>query len=215
MSTTPSKANPNDLVVDLRAKADILFDLPPRARVGMRTAKKGEEEVRKELIANQPEWGELAGITAADVAVVVECSENIEAIDEELGRIEKLREIALESRAYWVDRRERKYAAMRGKLDASYKETRNDQLRAKFERLPPYCGQSAEKAAKTRQKNAEERKAKAPHPKAELILEVLKARDLFVSDNAEEKILATDNEAVLNRWLTQVGTVAAVEELFA
>jgi hypothetical protein len=204
----PSKPHPEDLKIDLTDLKEILCDLPPTDFRSLRTQKPGEEEVRRELIDNQPQHGEAAGITAEDVALVVECSENVEKIAARRGRVVKALEILDESTAYWIDRRERKYTAMREKADTSYKETRNEQIRAKFEKLPGYCGQTAAKAARTRRR-------RASNPKAEAILLTLSARGIALEEADREKIAGSRDQAALDRWLARAGAIARLAELFA
>jgi hypothetical protein len=208
MIDDPSKPHPEDLKIDLTDVQEILYDLPPTDFRSLRPAKPGEEEVRRELLDNQPEHGAAAGISVGDVAVIVECSENVEKIDKKRDRVKKALEILDESRAYWIDRRERKYTAMREKADTSYKESRDEQIRAKFERLPRYCGQNAEKAARTRRRRRLD-------PKAQAILATLSARGIALAEADREKISGARDHAALDRWLARAGAITRIEELFA
>lgn len=58
-----SKVPMGSLVVDARALADFIVDLEHGRRQGMRTEQKGYADVVNEIVSNQREYGEKAGIT--------------------------------------------------------------------------------------------------------------------------------------------------------
>lgn len=208
MADEPSKPHPEDLLTDLTDLFDILYDLPPTDRRSIRRERPGEEAMRQELVDNQPQYGEVAGISAGDVALVVQCTENVKRIDSKRQRVNKALELLDESRDYWIDKRERRYTTMREKADSSYKETKNEQIRAKFELLPAYCGQSADKAVKTRKQNA-------LSPKAGAILNTLDVRGITVDDASYDRVAKMQDQATLDLWLSRAGAVAKLQDLFA
>ncbi len=107
-SILPSpKPKPGDPVIDCSPIAKRLEDLPEGATRGMQTAREGLAAVIAEILANQEEWGEKAGITPADFAEFQDDNDFIAQIDVYLPAALKLVEMLVETRAKYEDRRQR------------------------------------------------------------------------------------------------------------
>lgn len=149
-----SKVPMGNLIVDARALADIVIDLEPGERQGMRTEQKGYAEVITEIISNQPTYGEQAGITKTDIERIIELDRRIALIDQYLPAAEKLHELLTETRAASDDERQRLVSAFAHSVETRAKASRGSVLLAKYQKTRSYRSASANKAAKTRRKNA-------------------------------------------------------------
>jgi hypothetical protein len=147
-----------NLTLDLTDLAGFLVDLPSGGLVGLRTEKDDFPGVMKELERNQEDHGKLAGVEESDLVELQTYTKQIAQIDSNLPAALKIAEILQESRAKLIDARERKASniAKRVKLAADDKQA--PELLATYESTIDYPNQIAEKAAKTRKKNAEEKK---------------------------------------------------------
>jgi hypothetical protein len=209
--------NPSDnLVLDLRTLAAFLVDLPEGAMTRLRKEKDSFSEVEDEIVANQVEWGARAGITAEDVQAITKGTERIDQLDEALVKAEKQVEILRESRAQQVHLREVKVSHIVEKVEMNAKHNNDPVLLAKYEKGRKYPSQTAQKGAKTRQRNketvAEQELADNIERKAKAILGVFAARSLPVSDEQRRTIEAATEVGSLDRWLTRSATAASVAD---
>lgn len=143
-----------NLVVDARGLAEFIVDLEQGKMQGLRTEQKGYAEVVTELVSNQREFGEQAGITQTDIERLVELNRRVAMVDQYLPAVRKMLELLTETRAVCDDERQRLVSAFGQSVDARAKASRNPTLLAKYERTRDYRSAIANKGAKTRKKNA-------------------------------------------------------------
>ncbi|MFT3765900.1 MAG: hypothetical protein QM820_10335 [Minicystis sp.] len=151
--------------IDLLPLKGFLVDLPPGAMRGMRHEQDGWEDAEQEIVNNQPKYGDRAGITNGDFTRFVALNDQFDQLEPQLPVLEKAEEILLESLAYVDDQRH--------KLVTQFAESAEDHASAEgdhpalltaYEKTIAYRAVIAEKAAKTRKKNEEAKKAAAPAP---------------------------------------------------
>jgi hypothetical protein len=134
-------------------------DLPPGACKGMLVTREGFEEVCKEMIANQTEWGGKAGIPDQEISELALTDERIARIDVFLPPLAKVVEVLTETRYMLDDKRQRII------LDAAQAVDRRSgklpELKAKYEKTRVYRSVIAKKGLKTREQNAIEQSAAA------------------------------------------------------
>lgn len=152
--SNPSKVPLNSLYVDARPLAGFLVDLEPGRRQGMRKEQPGYADVVNEIMANQREYGEQAGITQTQYERFVELNRQIALIDERLPAMQKLLETMIETRAALDDERQGLAFGFAVSVERSAKSSRDAKLLAKYEKTRAYRSSRGNKAAKTRQKNA-------------------------------------------------------------
>jgi hypothetical protein len=150
--SVPSYVGPTN--VDLQAIAAILVDLVKGAMQGYRFEKSGIDDVLHELAQNVPTHGDKAAIAPAVYARVLECTDNITKIREARVVVDKLAEVLEESEAHYVHEREGHISILADGVRSSARRM-GDSIRAVFEKTLKYTSQIADKAAKTRRKNAE------------------------------------------------------------
>jgi len=149
-----SKVPMGSLVVDARALADFIVDLEHGRRQGMRTEQKGYADVVNEIVSNQREYGEKAGITQTNFERLLELNRQIEQIDQVLPAALKLVELLTETRAAVDDERQRLVSAFGQSVEYSAKASRDTGLLAKYEKTRSYRSAIAKKGVRTRQRNA-------------------------------------------------------------
>ena len=72
---------------------------------GMRSAQDGWEEVRQEIVGNQPKYGDRAGVTDTDFKRFVALNDQYDQILVQVPLLEKAAEVLTESEAYLDDLR--------------------------------------------------------------------------------------------------------------
>lgn len=155
MADDPKVPTLDELRLDI-TDLSYLVDLPPGGMQGLRTEKDDYPKAHKEIVDNQASHGVKAGITAEDVAVIVESTERIEQIDDRMQLALKMVEVLRETRAKEVDRREKKVSTVSKKILLHAKDSGSDEVLAKYDNTLDYYSQLAKKAAKSRRENAEE-----------------------------------------------------------
>lgn len=150
------KPDVGSLLIDARSLAPFIVDLPPGAMQGMRTEQDGFAEVLKEIFSNQSTLGDLAGVTAGDLAELTSTNEQIAQIDVYLQPAQKLAEVLLESRARLDDKRQRLVSAIGQSVESRAKSSGNRELLAKYERTRAYRSAIGLKAVRTRRRKAQE-----------------------------------------------------------
>lgn len=155
MANDPTQPMIGELFVDARVLQDDLVDLAERERQGMRAAQPGYPKAEAEIVANQPVFGERAGITGFVFQQLVHSSEVIKKIDEQLPAVEKLLEILVESRAYHDDRRQRLVSGIAKSVEAQATALGDPQLLARYQQTREYRSSIGKKAVRTRQRNLE------------------------------------------------------------
>ena len=166
-SKTPNAPPDNIFALDLTLYQTFLVDLPPRATLGMRTEQPGWEAARAEVVANQPNYGDRAGITATDFGRFVALNDQYGQILVQLPRVAKAVEVLNESASYLDDQRHKLVTQFANAAEKHAKMEGNDPtLLTAYEKTIAYRGVIAAKAAKTKQKNEEAKKAGGAEPPA-------------------------------------------------
>jgi peptidoglycan hydrolase CwlO-like protein len=150
------------LAVDCTALKAFHVDLPPGARRGLRAEQDGFGEVIAEILSNQAEIGDKAGITKNDIDDLALANARIAQIDARLPAVRKLLEILEETRAKLDDQRQRQVSSIARLVDVRAKALSDKTLLAKYEKTRTYRSAIALKGAKTRRKNAEAAKPEEP-----------------------------------------------------
>jgi hypothetical protein len=154
------KPEVGSLIIDARPVAPFVVDLPSGAMQGMRTEQDGFEEVLNEIFSNQATLGELAGVTASDLAEIKSANEQIAEIDIYVQPAQKLAEVLVESRARLDDKRQRIVSAIAQSVESRAKSSGNRELLAKYEKTRVYRSAIGVKAARTRRRKAQESAAR-------------------------------------------------------
>src|SRR5438445_452980 len=133
MAGNPKQPQIGELSIDASALSPFLVDLPAGALQGMRTEQDGFDDVVKEIVANQADWGDVAGVTQADLDQLLGANTKIDQIDVFLPAARKLVEMLEESRGKQDDLRQRQVGAI-AKSAESRAKTGNPDLLAKYEK---------------------------------------------------------------------------------
>jgi hypothetical protein len=140
--------------VDLQPLSAILVDLKPGAMRFLRSEQEGLGEVVEELKQNVPTLGAKAAISPDVYAHFVACTQNLDKIRAARAFVDKLAEILEESEAYYEHEREADISIIADAVRSAARR-KDDSIRAPFEKTLKYNSQTAEKAVKTRRKNAQ------------------------------------------------------------
>jgi hypothetical protein len=140
----------------------ILFDLVPGATQHMRREKPGIDDVLTELAGAVPNAG--AVVPADAHARIVDRTERIAKIRKHRAQLDKMYEVLNESEAMYEDERENDISLIVDAVTSNARRKKDRSLLAPFEKTLAYNAQTANKAAKTRQRNAEAKKAAGKQP---------------------------------------------------
>lgn len=154
MSKVPGKAYCGPTTVDVSAHRDLLFDIPKGATHRLRRERPGIDEVAKELAVQISAHAADAGITPKTYQEFLDSSEAIGKLRDARTVIDKLLEVVVESEAKFVHERENAISLMADSVRAMAKRSAGPGILAPFQKLLDYNSQAAEKAAKTRRRNA-------------------------------------------------------------
>lgn len=154
MTKDPPQTYNGPLTIDLTPLKGRLIDLPPGGTQRLRRERDGIEGVIAELSTTVPKHGGAAGITTEIYNQFTECNEDLAKIREALGVVEKLAEVLRESEAYKEHVREGLLSIL-AKAVKSAAQHIDLSLVAPFEKTLKYNAQIANKAARTRRRNAE------------------------------------------------------------
>jgi hypothetical protein len=160
MPGDPKNPEIGELSIDATVCQPYIVDLPAGGLVGLRTEHEGVDDVIDEIAANQAAWGDKAGVTAGDFNQIMTSTQHIEEIDRHLPAARKLVELLEETRAKEVDARERSISSVAQTVEIRAKQPGNEAVLAKYDATRAYRSEFANKAARTRRKNAEEKTAK-------------------------------------------------------
>ncbi|MFT3767954.1 MAG: hypothetical protein QM820_21090 [Minicystis sp.] len=153
---------PPDIIfaIDLKPFKGILVDLAPGATKGMRTEQEGWGDARSEIFNNQAKYGTRAGITASDFGRFVALDEQYNQILAQFPGVKKAAEVLRESLCH-VDNQRHKLATMFADAAESHADAEggNPTLITAYEKTIAYRSIVADKAVKTKQKNAEAKAA--------------------------------------------------------
>jgi hypothetical protein len=150
MASDPKNPVVGEIHIDATACLPYAVDLPPGGTAGMLPEQQGIAEAIGEVTANQAAWGPKAGITAEDLATVMNAHAKVEEIDHYLPAARKMVEILEETRAQQVDIRERGLRAIAHIVDGRGRLQGDTELLAKYEKTRAYRSITAMKGVKTR-----------------------------------------------------------------
>lgn len=154
MAKDPPQTYTGPMAIDVTPIAGLLIDLPPGGTQRLRREQDGIEGVVEELDIAVPKHGGAAGITSELYTRFKTCTEELEKIRAARHVVDKLAEVLRESEAYKEDIREGFVSIMcKAVKSAAQHDARS--IAAPFEKTLKYNAQRAEKAVKTRRKNAE------------------------------------------------------------
>ncbi|APR75747.1 Hypothetical protein A7982_01093 [Minicystis rosea] len=146
--------------IDLAPLKGFLVDLPPGATRGMRHEQEGWVDVWHEIVTKQPQYGDRAGITTTDFDRFVALSDQYDQIAKHPALLEKAEEILLESLAHIDNQRHKLVTQLADAAEAHASAEGGDPtLLTAYEKTIAYRSVIADKAAKTRKKNEEAKKA--------------------------------------------------------
>lgn len=121
----------------------------------LRTEQGGIADVVTELAQSFPKHGDDAGISAKVYQAFVDDTALIEKLSAHESDLEKALEVVRETRAKKMHDRENTISQIVDAVKSTAQRTANTSILAPFEKTMQYNSQIAEKAAKTRKKNAE------------------------------------------------------------
>lgn len=139
--------------------------LGPGERQGMKVEHDGFEEVRMEIVDNQADWGEKAGIAPSDIAEFQLLNGRIARLDAFLPPFGKRYQVLLATRAFLADKREKLVNNVA--LSVDRRAAAEPALLSRYQKTRAYRSASALKAAKARRRAGakaagEEAKGKVP-----------------------------------------------------
>lgn len=146
---------PGPYVIDLTLVKDHLVDLAPNAMQGARGEQPNIDGVLEELSTAIPQYANDLEIHPDIYPRVVAANAAIPALTANVKQLEKLLEVAKESLVRLVNNREEDIADIAARAVDKGTRGKKSELLVHFERTIKYRSQIAEKAAKTRKKNAE------------------------------------------------------------
>jgi hypothetical protein len=157
--TGPTKA-------DIDPILDIVIDLPEGAKKGLRREQPGIAPALAELIIAVPVHGGEAGITSDMFARITKPTENLEKIRAMRLIVDKIAEVLDESEAYNEHVREEGLSVVCKAIRANA-QTLGPSITAPFQKTLKYNSQIADKAVRTRARNAAEEAGEAEEQEAE------------------------------------------------
>ncbi|TKD06535.1 hypothetical protein [Polyangium fumosum] len=159
MSHVAAKPYPGPFEFSLKDCEPDLVDLPPGAMSHLRSEQDGLAEVFAELAASVPALGDEAGILPKVYQRLLDSNGSIDKLAIHEVVLAKALEVVRESRAKKVHERENDIASIVDTVKSRARRGADKALLNAFEKTIKYNAQIAEKAAKTRRKNAEKAKA--------------------------------------------------------
>lgn len=138
--------------------------LGPGERQGMKVEHNGFDEVRMEIVDNQADWGEKAGIAPSDITEFQLLNERIERLDAFLPPFGKRYQVLLETRAFLADKREKLVNNVA--LSVDRRADAEPALLGRYQKTRAYRSAAAMKAAKSRRRAAANEAAEAAKGKA-------------------------------------------------
>jgi hypothetical protein len=162
MSNDVGQAYTGPLSFDLTPVASLLVDLPPGTLRGMRRQQPGIADVISELAEAVAGSGAEAGIPADAYKRFLDSTDKINRVRQQGALLLKMAEIITETEASYEHQREQAISQMVDSVRSTAKRNKNKAVLAPFERSIRYTQQAAEKAVKTRRKNAADKAVKKP-----------------------------------------------------
>jgi len=131
------------------------------------TIKKQGEETRNNLLLRQTPRATVKTVAASPARrklclLVSESGDKAEQVRRYRLAFAKINEVLAESEALYEDQREHALSQIVDAVKSTAKRNKNKGIRAPFEKSIRYTQQAAEKAVKTRKKNAAEKAARKP-----------------------------------------------------
>lgn len=146
---------PGPYVIDLTPVQAHLVDLAPNATQGARGEQPNIEGVLEELATAIPQYANDLEVHPDIYPRIVAATNAIPALTTHVKQLEKALEVARESLARLVNNREEDISDIGARAADKGTRGKKSELLGHFERTIKYRSQIAEKAAKTRRKNAE------------------------------------------------------------
>jgi hypothetical protein len=156
MANNPKAPLFGEMSVDATDEAANLVDLPEGGRVGLCREQPGYELAEEELSANQPTYGNRAGVTDSTVQEVKDTTEIIKRIKARLHAARKLVEILEESIAFHDDRRQRLVHSIAKTVEMQAAARGDQEILARYEQTRAYRSAVAKKGLRTRRRNQNE-----------------------------------------------------------
>lgn len=154
MSDEVTKPELDSLLIDARPLDGVLVDVKAGATRGMSREQPGFSAAIKEIFDNHAKIGKHIGILDSQIDELRTLNENLALIDGYLPAVKKLLEVMEESQTVIDNRRHEIIRVVAKTVDAQAIAMKDDSLVAKYERTLDYRSAIANKAAKTRKKNA-------------------------------------------------------------
>jgi hypothetical protein len=152
-------APPDDILVIDISGLKFLVDLPEYSMMGMRPEHDGYPAVRSEILANQSKLGVRAGVSSTDFDQFKALDDQHAQVRVQLPRVTKAREVLEKTLAYIDDQRHKVLTTITKAAERHAKTEGGDALTTAYAKSIAYRGISANKGLKTKQKNAEAKKA--------------------------------------------------------
>lgn len=143
----------NELLLDARHLQPRIRDLPNGARQGMRSEQPNFLQVIKEIIDNQPLYGEQVGVSPRNFQDLQSGMQFIAELDALLPSARKFLEVLEETRAYEMDQIQRMVSSIAYSVEGRAKAYKDDELLARYEQTRAYRSAAGLKAARTRLRN--------------------------------------------------------------
>ncbi|HEX2568610.1 MAG TPA: hypothetical protein VH877_03555 [Polyangia bacterium] len=157
---TVAEPKPGDLVIDASSLKEDLITVPPGELAGIRTEQDGYDDAEVEMVSNQEEFGEMAGIPDSDITELVGLTVKIKRLRAYRRALDRLSQIVSESERFHDNRRHQIISSSAGAVDKRSRRAGYRVLLKKYEKTRSYRSAAAAKAVRTRQ-----RKKKAPETK--------------------------------------------------
>lgn len=153
MADSTDRLNRNQLLVDARALASFLIDMPPEwQRRGLLSRRQGFEDVLHELHGNQEALGERAGITPRDYRELCTDEEQLQQIQALLPVARKVLELLEENAARLDDRIQRRVKGLGAVIEIRARTLDDRELLGRYENTLAYRSAPQVKGARTRQR---------------------------------------------------------------
>jgi hypothetical protein len=157
---TVVEPKPGDLAIDASPIKEDLITVPPGELAGIRTEQDGYDDAEVEMVSNQEEFGEMAGIPGSDITELQTLTAKIKRLRTYRRALDRLSQIVSESERFHDNRRHQIISSSASAVDKRSRRAGYRMLLKKYEKTRSYRSASAEKGVRTRQ-----RKKKVPEIK--------------------------------------------------
>lgn len=150
----PHRPSRTDLIVDARALASFLIDMPREwRRRGLLSRRPGFDDAMFELHGNQDVLGERAGITPGDYRELCTDEEQLQQIQALLPVASKVLELLEENAARLDDRIQRRLKGLAAIIEIRGRDLDDRELLGRYEKTIAYRSAPQVKGARTRRRN--------------------------------------------------------------